>query len=1804
MLATPFAWPMDGDLYNRPAEPGGGFAQREDCVALCLIDPAGFNETPLEFSRPSITRQPRLREVMTRGNDIQRLRAARLSARRDTTEQTEMSMFIGRPGHAIRALLALVILPASLSASDEPKKNQAEGALAKAPQKVSYDKQVRPIFQARCQGCHQPAKAGGDYVMTDFDRLLKGGESETAAIVAGNPAESYLVDLITPQDGKAEMPQNKPALSPSEIALITRWIAEGAIDDGPKNVQARYDAKHPPEYTRLPVIPAVAFSPDGSVLAVAGFHEVLLWKADGSELVGRLIGLSPRIESLAFSPDGKKLAATGGLPARMGEVQVWEVATLKLVLSVPVTFDTVYGASWSPDGSKIAFGCADNAVRAIDAKTGEQVLFMASSNDWVLDTAFSADGSHVISVGRDMTAKLTELATQRFIDNITSITPAALKGGLAAVARHPKRDEVVVGGSDGEPRLYRVFRQTIRVIGDDSNLIREFPPLPGRVYGVAISSDGKRIAAGSSLDGTGEVSVYGYEFDTSLPANIKSIQEKVVTTRSAAEAAELVKYQKDGVKQIANMKVPQGGIYAVAFRPDGKVLAAAGADGMVRFFNPETGSLVKEFAPVTVKTTSIVQNAPVTTVPPKQEEAVETETLAKGAALASLDVQPKEIRLNNRFAYVQLLVTGKLSSGETIDVTRMVESSLSSEIADVSRSGLLRPKADGKASLNLSLAGKMTTVPVTVLGMNTPVRVDFVHDVAPVLSRVGCNAGTCHGSAQGKNGFKLSLRGYDPIFDVRALTDDHAARRINLASPDDSTMLLKTTGAVPHVGSVLIQQGEPYYEVLRSWIAEGAKLDLATPRVTKIDVFPQDPVVQQIGTRQQLRVMATYANGEVRDVTREAFLESANTEVATANRSGLITAVRRGEAPVLARFEGNYASTTLTVMGDRTGFVWAAPPSHGKVDDLVAAKWKRMKILPSGICGDAEFIRRVSLDLTGLPPTVDEVRKFMADPRDGRVKRNELIDRLIGNPDFVEYWTNKWADLLQVNRKFLGVEGSVAFRNWIRAQVAGNTPYDKFAQALLTATGSNRENPAAAYFKILRDPAATMENTTQLFLAVRFNCNKCHDHPFERWTQDQYYQTAAYFAQIGLSADPASKGQMVGGTDVEAPKPLFEVVADTGKGEVVHDRTKKVTAPKLPFLCAYTQPATGSPRRMELSHWLTSKDNPYFAKSYVNRLWGYLLGVGIIEPLDDIRAGNPATNPELLNYLTDEFLKSNFDVRHVMRLICKSRTYQLSVETNKWNADDKANYAHAIARRLPAEVLLDAVYRVTGSVSKFPGVAPGTRAAALPDSGVELDSGFLTTFGRPARESACECERTSGLQLGPVMALVSGPTVGDAIADPANELTRLVASASDDTKLIDELFLKILNRPATKAEIETCRIDMQNVEQDHRRMAEELGKRETEFALKRPLLERQRQAAIAAAQTALAAYEKETAPALAERHRKKAEITAKLEADLKTFETTTLVSRIAAWEKENATSVVNRWVVLEPKSTSATNRSTLVKQPDGSIIVSGRNKNGVITVSTETELVGITGFRLEALTDKSLPNKGPGRAGDGNFVLNELELAAAPKADPKAAKPVKLATARTDFTQDSFAPAQLIDGNLNEPSNGWAVYPATGVNHWATFETAEPIGSAGGTVLTFKLHHKFGDTWTLGRFRLSVTRSPKPVGLSLPEDFRAILAIAPEVRTEEQKNLILNYFRTVDAELRKKIEALNASRAPLPIDPKLKGLRDQVEFAQRPVQPDSVLVGLRHDLEMSVQQAATRRLTAAQDVSWALLNSPAFLFNH
>ncbi len=1659
--------------------------------------------------------------------------------------------------------------------------------------------------------------------MTSPKSLLLAGDSEQAAIVAGNPGESYLLEQITPVDGEAAMPLDAPPLSEQQIDLVRRWIAAGATDDSPSGTRPIVDADHPPEYVRPPVIASLDHSPSGELLAIAGFHETLLHRADGSGLVARLIGMSERIDSVRFSPDGTKLAVTGGSPGQMGEVQIWDVGSQELELSLPMTYDSVYGASWSPDGKMLAFGCTDNTVRAIDTDTGEQVLYQGAHSDWVFDTVFSVDGSHLVSVSRDMSAKLIDVPNERFIDNVTSITPGALRGGINAIARHPQRDQLLFGGADGVPKIYRMHRTTKRVIGDDANKLLPLGQLPGRVFGVDYSSDGKLVAAGSSSDGSGAIGLFAIED--------KTIKQPI------REGGKPVEHQVPGSFQLVAKLDVDGGVYAVSIGPDGHRVAAAGADGQVRLIDATTGKIVKQFLPV--------------------ELASETPDASK---VAEADEQPAEFP-------------------------------------------------------------------------------DYLQDISPILARVGCNSGTCHGAQDGKNGFKLSLRGYDPLFDLRALTDDATSRRINLASPAQSLMLLKPTGQVPHEGGQLLTEDSDYYQTLLRWIEGGAQYDPESARVTSISVQPANPIVEKIGSQQQMRVVATYADGSQRDVTREAFIESGETEVAKSvpGKAGVIQVLRRGEAPILVRYEGAYAATTVTVMGDRTGFTWTDAPVNNEIDEFVYAKLKHTKTSLADLCDDHTFVRRVYLDLTGLPPTPEQIHTFIEDTRESKTKRDALIDQLVGNDEYIEHWTNKWADLLQVNSKFLGREGAEAFRDWIRSEVKANTPYDEFAHKILTAVGSNKDNPAASYYKILRDPAATMENTTHLFLATRFNCNKCHDHPFERWTQDQYYQLSAYFSRLGFKPDPASGDKTIGGTAVEGAKPLFEVVFTKPDGEMMHQRTGKTTAPKFPFECDHDCDHD-APRHEQLAAWLTAADNPYFATSYANRIWAYLMGRGLIEPIDDIRAGNPPTNPELLEWLTSQLVESGFDTQHLMRTICQSRTYQLALSTDRFNADDTLNYSHARARRLPAEVLYDSLYLATGAESKFPGVKQGTRAAALPDVGIKLPDGFLANLGRPARESACECERTSSLQMGPVMALINGATVGDAISDPKGAIAKLVADEPDDAQLFEKLFLRILGRPARTDEVTDVLNVIEGIDPTHAQTVARYERYQKEIAPIMQQRQEDRRALLSAAQTALNERKDTIAPERAKLKQARADRIAAARKELSEVRSSLLVNMLD-WETKyhHPTS----WEIIDPQQLRSKAGEDFRVLADKSVLV-GAAKRGNTTNSivAPIELTGITGLRLETLLDESLPNKGPGRAADGNYVVSELKFSVAkiastptqlhrawdfatdaggwkaeegttigqeegrlilrhedrqqqlripfaasagqlaidvtakvsnatrlgvlwttnenpefqdaqaarqwvspgngewrtyrvhfqPKSavtglrleifkggsevvidsirligsEPPKFTQQKLTNAQADFSQANYSVTKAIDGKDGGGDFGWAVAPHAGKRHAATFETSDDYAGKGNGLLNIELVHNYPGPHMLGRFRLSVTRSPKPLLPQLPEEIAEILATVSQDRSSEQQQKLIDYYLAKDNAYQEHQAKLKKAKAQVPRDEKVVSLEARIEELKKPVPEDPQLVRLRRAAQLSSEQLANKRLTVAQDVAWALLNSPEFLYNH
>jgi hypothetical protein len=1097
-------------------------------------------------------------------------------------------------------------------------------------------------------------------------------------------------------------------------------------------------------------------------------------------------------------------------------------------------------------------------------------------------------------------------------------------------------------------------------------------------------------------------------------------------------------------------------------------------------------------------------------------QAFAAEALPPGAKLTELTVRPEAVELTGPHTCAQLVISAKLDSGDVVDVTR-IASIRSTEVAQVSPKGLIRPLMNGNGTVTATIGDKSISVSVSSTGFDANSPVSFVKDVQPVLAKLGCNSGTCHGAAQGKNGFKLSLRGYDPIYDHRALTDDLEGRRFNRAAVERSLMLMKPAGAIPHAGGVVWQPGEPYYELVRRWISEGVKLDTTVTRVKSIEISPAAITISRIGQLQQFAVIATYTDGSRRDVSAEAFLDSSNTEVATVDKTGLLTSIRRGETTILARYDGTYSAASVLVMGDRSNFVWKQQPVQNIIDELVDVKLRKMKITASDLCTDEEFIRRVYLDVTGLPPTADEVRAFLKDSQASQAKRSSLVDKLIGSEAYIEHWTNKWADMLQVNRKFLGDKGAASLRLWIREAVAKNTPYDQFTRSLLTASGSNAENPPAAYFKVLREPDAVMENTTQLFLAIRFNCNKCHDHPFEKWTQDQYYETAAFFAQVSRKEDPKHVGQRIGGTAVEGAKPLVELIEDAKTGDVKHERTGAITPPKFPFSHAASKPATGKDRRAEFAQWLTVKENPYFAKSYVNRIWSYLTGVGIIEPVDDIRAGNPATNPELLDRMTADFVETGFDTRKLMALICKSRTYQLSVRTNAFNKDDEINYSHALPRRLPAEVLFDSIHRATGAESKMPGLPAGTRAALLVDSNIDLPGGFLELFGKPVRESACECERSNTMMLGPVLAMVNGPIVGDAVRDPNNHIVKFTTANKDDAKVVEEVYLSVLNRRPTSTELDLGIKALNGATADHTALVAEYTKRKEVFDN----------------------YAKT------------------IDAKMRSYEQKLQAQKPTSWSTLIPTKLESK---AGPTPANAKESSTLTVQKFGGVLVTGKiEAYDLYTLTFEVKQdTPLTGLRLEALTDDSLPAKGPGRSVAGNFVLNELKLTYQGEKDEKPIG-VGLTQPQASFQQDGYPISNATDNNV---ATGWAIHPATGKNQTSVFQFAKPINAKNGVTIVVTMDQRYGTGHNLGKFRFSVTTAETPkLVTTLTAEVLATIDTPVDKRTPQQLEKLREMFVAQDGEYQRLLRAVPT--AP-PSDPRAVG---------------------------------------AQDLVWALFNTPAFLFN-
>lgn len=776
------------------------------------------------------------------------------------------------------------------------------------------------------------------------------------------------------------------------------------------------------------------------------------------------------------------------------------------------------------------------------------------------------------------------------------------------------------------------------------------------------------------------------------------------------------------------------------------------------------------------------------------------------ATLTKIEILPSSIEIAGPKYNQRLIVEGTFTDGRQEELSSRATFSISdSRIARIDEDQVVIPQADGKATITASVPGHRTATSLIIDDFTTATTWSFRNDVLPVMTKVGCNSGPCHGAAAGKNGFKLSLRGYDPITDYYTLTHQALARRTNRLQPAKSLILLKPTLTVAHGGGKRFDVGSPEYKVMSGWLAQG----MPAPResdavVTAIQVLPREASLRP-GAEQQLIVTAVFSDGHTADVTRWAKFDSGDEGVASVDNNGHVVMRGYGEAPVTVWYQSHVTFSRLRIPFPYKldARVFLRAPRHNLIDDHILKHLAILHIPPSPPASDAEFMRRAYLDSAGILPTPSEVEKFLKDP--SPTKRNQLIDGLIKRPEFVDYWAYRWSDLLLVSSNHLSTDEMWSYYNWIHQSVANNKPWNKFAGEIVTASGNTTNNGAANYWVIHRDPLDASENMAQAFMGINISCAHCHNHPLAKWTQKDYYGMANLFARVRLKTfAPTGFRPGVG--------PLFNgvTVYSAPTGEFMDDRLMVPMPPKPLDAAALPSEATGD-TRLYFAKWLTSAENPFFARNIVNRVWRNFMGRGLIEPVDDLRDTNPATNDELLNALVKDFVAHDYDVDYLIRTIMQSATYQTSSRPLKENIDDDKYGSHFLIRRLPAEVLLDAYSQVTQVPEKFEGYPEGMRGLQLPDTAVK--SYFLTAFGRPERQQSRESERTSVPTITQALHIINGETLNNKLRAPNNSVGMLIRLGFSDEQIVDYLYLASFSRHPTETERSAVLHDLASAEQ-------------------------------------------------------------------------------------------------------------------------------------------------------------------------------------------------------------------------------------------------------------------------------------------------------------------------------------------------------------------------------------------------------
>jgi len=769
--------------------------------------------------------------------------------------------------------------------------------------------------------------------------------------------------------------------------------------------------------------------------------------------------------------------------------------------------------------------------------------------------------------------------------------------------------------------------------------------------------------------------------------------------------------------------------------------------------------------------------------------------------LRELRILPSSIALTGSRASQRLVVEGVFADGHQEDLTAQARvASSNSQIVSVDEQNFVRPAGDGETTLRVSLQGHEAMARVAVEKFSEPWAWSFRNQVLPVMTKMGCNSGACHGAAAGKNGFKLTLRGYAPELDYYTLTRQALARRTVRLEPARSLILLKPTLTIAHGGGQRFPVGSPEYQVIAGWIAAGMPPPLESDaRIQSLELMPREASLQA-GGEQQILVQARFSDGHTEDVTRWAKYTSGDDSVANVDQDGHVKMRGYGEAPITVWYLSRVAFARVrvpfpTVLDEE---VFRRAPRQNYIDDLVLKKLAVLHIPPSRPATDEEFLRRAYLDAAGILPTGAETEKFLADR--SADKRAHLIDELISRPEFVDYWAYKWSDLLLVSSQKLPASDMWSYYNWIRKSVAANQPWDQFVREVVTASGSTRENGAANYYAIQRDPVEISENMTKAFLGMSITCAHCHNHPLEKWTQNDYFGMANLFSRVRLKT----------GTLATSRRALEDVtVFSSPIGDVNHPRLGRPLPPK-PLDAAALSLDSPADRRAYFAQWLTSPQNPYFARALVNRVWKNFLGRGLVEAVDDIRETNPPTNEELFAALTKDFVDHGFDVQRLIRTVMNSTTYQTASEPTPRNVQDDRYYSHYIIRRLPAEVLLDAISQVTQAPEKFEGYPAGTRALQLPDTQVE--SYFLTVFGRPPRQQTSESARQSQPSITQALHVINGETLNGKLRATGGAVDMLLRLGLSDERAVEYLYLSAFSRHPTASERASLVADLRQAE--------------------------------------------------------------------------------------------------------------------------------------------------------------------------------------------------------------------------------------------------------------------------------------------------------------------------------------------------------------------------------------------------------